>query len=275
MASQIALLIANKGQDLIRQMVPKIIDIAQKTAIENIGQLNEKLPDKCLIIDELKKILNIRNQLITKLNTTSNSIKALSSTLTPLTTTINTTENTLQTLNKTRIVTNIALAAFPGGIAGPPGIIPSTINTIKDLEELLQPQITLAKGTVVSIKNALDFVNNILVKLINLLRSIDNYLAGCGITEGLIPLNKDLQVLSEEALTASQTQTTLNSNIYQGFTLEIIEEPFSPTVNRRKAVAKNRNGIILLQTPLTFSTDNQTLISEIKLLIDSNNLKAD
>jgi hypothetical protein len=40
-------------------------------------------------------------------------------------------------------------------------------------------------------------------------------------------------------------------------------------------VARNTQGIILLSTPLTFSTENQTLIDEIKLLIDSNNLKAD
>jgi len=275
MASQIPLLIANKGQDLIKQMIPKIIDIAQKTAIENIGQLTEKLPDTCLIGTELQKILNIRNQLINKLNTTSNSIKTLSSTLNPLTTVVNTTEKTLQTVHTTRIAANITLAAFPGGLAGAPGIIPSSINIAKDLEEFLTPQITTAKGTITSIKNALDFINNILVKLIRLLSSIDNYLAGCGVTEGLVPLNGDLQSLNNAALVASQIQITPNSNTYQGFTLEIVEVPYSPTVNRKKAVAKNRNGIILLQTPLSFTTTPQVLINEIKLIIDSNNLKAD
>ena len=46
-------------------------------------------------------------------------------------------------------------------------------------------------------------------------------------------------------------------------------------MTRRKAVAKNNNGIILLSTPLSFTTDNQTLLNQIKLLIDSNDLKAD
>ena len=230
------------------------------------------MPDTCLIGKELQKILNIRNQLINKLNTTSNSIKTLSSTLNPLTTIINTTEKTLQTVHTTRIAANIVLSAFPGGLAGAPGIIPSSINIAKDLEEFLTPQITITKGTITSIKNALDFINNILVKLISLLRSIDNYLAGCGVTEGLVPLNEDLQSLNNAAL---QVQITPNSNTYQGFTLEIVEVPYSPTVNRRKAVAKNRNGIILLQTPLSFTTTPQVLINEIKLIIDSNNLKAD
>jgi hypothetical protein len=53
-----------------------------------------------------------------------------------------------------------------------------------------------------------------------------------------------------------------------------MEEPFSPTVNRRKAVAKNSNGIILLSTPSSFTTDTQVLFAELKLIIDKNNLKA-
>ena len=66
------------------------------------------------------------------------------------------------------------------------------------------------------------------------------------------------------------------SSIYKGFTLDVIKEPFSPTVNRVKAVAKNPQGIILLQTPLSFTTAPQTLISNIKLIIDLNpNLKAE
>ena len=39
-------------------------------------------------------------------------------------------------------------------------------------------------------------------------------------------------------------------------------------------MAKNTQGIILLSTPLSFTTDTETLINEIKLIIDSNDLKA-
>jgi hypothetical protein len=83
-------------------------------------------------------------------------------------------------------------------------------------------------------------------------------------------LDSKLQQLEE-----SLNNINVNNNTYRGFVLEIVEEPYSPTVNRRKAIAKNTQGIILLSTPLTFSTENQVLIEEIKLLIDSNDLKAD
>ena len=64
------------------------------------------------------------------------------------------------------------------------------------------------------------------------------------------------------------------NEIYQDFLFEIVEEPFSPSVNKRRAVAKNSNGIILLQTLSSFTTDTQVLFAELKLIIDKNNLKA-
>jgi ribonucleoside-diphosphate reductase alpha chain len=74
---------------------------------------------------------------------------------------------------------------------------------------------------------------------------------------------------------ANKVEIDPNKNqVYQGFLFEIMEEPFSPTVTKRKAVAKNKDGIILLQTPSSFTTDNQVLFAELKLMIDKNNLKA-
>jgi hypothetical protein len=90
----------------------------------------------------------------------------------------------------------------------------------------------------------------------------------------LIPLDDKLQQL-QRALDQANINLNNTNQVYKGFILEIVEEPYSPTVNRRKAVAINTQGIILLSTPLTFSTEDQVLIEEIKLLIDSNDLKAD
>ena len=102
---------------------------------------------------------------------------------------------------------------------------------------------------------------------------IDDYLTGCSIDpNNLTPLNDNLQQLQESLNSANNIN---NNSTYKGFVLEIVKEAYSPTADRRKAVAKNTQGIILLSTPLTFSTDDQTLLNEIKLLIDSNNLKAD
>ena len=120
----------------------------------------------------------------------------------------------------------------------------------------------------------MDFVNKILLAIIKLLNSIDKYLKGCNIND-LTPLDDSLIQLEQaqtSALLQAQNPSTLTN--YKGFILEVVTEVYSPTVNRVKAVAKNQQGIILLQTPLSFTTIPQILIEEIKLIIDSNNLKA-
>ena len=289
---KIPLLLANKGQELLNQLIPKIIDIATKTGIQNIGDVNEKLPDFCLPPDELKKILTIRNALVDKLNSVNKTINSLKKIVDPLNTVVTTTTVVLQTLNNSIDTIKPTIFILPSaapGFPSPPAIATSAIDTLRTLIQKTTPKITKAQNTISSIAITMDFVNNILLKIIGLLNSIDKYLKGCNATSNtdalipnatsntdtLIPLDSSLIQLEQEQIAAiAQSQNVSTLSNYKGFTLEVITEPYSPTVSRVKAVAKNAQGIILLQTPLSFTTQSQILIEEIKLIIDSNNLKA-
>jgi hypothetical protein len=277
-------IIITNVEKLVQQMVPTITQIVEKTGIQNIGQPNMQMPSTCLLQNDLQDILKLRNSLINKLNTTSKIIESLSKTLNPLSTIVDVTSKTLQTIRTARIVANVGLSLLqPPTIV--PGSIPATINNIKDLEELLKPQIGIAKNTISSITTALDYANSVIFKLLEILKGIDQYLAGCNIQLPSSPAINSYIAQVDQQYTNIQNNLNNPNNpnnpnnqdnleVYNGFTLGIVEEPYTPTVNRRKAVAKNSQGIILLSTPLTFSTDNQTLLTAIKLIINSNDLKA-
>ena len=76
--------------------------------------------------------------MVDKLNAISKTIELLSKPITTLNTIANTTSTVLNTTDKARIAANIALAFVPLT----PGAGPSAINTLKDLVELIKPQIS-------------------------------------------------------------------------------------------------------------------------------------
>lgn len=275
---KIPILLAEKGQELLNQLIPKIIDIADQTGILNIGELNEKLPDFCLQPDELNKILSLRNALVDKLNSATQTINSLKKIIDPLNTVVNTTLTSTDVINKAIKILQPTIPFLPSSPIGTPSLPAIALNTInildKTLLNLITPKLITAQNTISAINITMDFVNKILLAIIKLLNSIDKYLKGCNIND-LTSLDDSLIQLEQaqiSALLQAQNPSTLTN--YKGFILEVVTEVYSPTVNRVKAVAKNQQGIILLQTPLSFTTIPQILIEEIKLIIDSNNLKA-
>ena len=278
---KIAVLLAEKGQELLNQLIPKIVDIAVQTGIQNIGELKEKLPDFCLPPDELKKILTIRNALVDKLNSASQTINQLKKITDPLNKVVTITSTTVNTIDSVSKALPPIITAIPTTTPGSPDPGKALLVSLDSLNKVLAkitPKITKAQNTISSIATAITFVNNILLKIIGLLNSIDKYLKGCNATsdtDTLTSLDSSLtQLVQEQAAAEAQAQNPSTLTNYKGFIVEIITEAYSPTVNRVKVVAKNAQGIILLQTPLSFTTTPQVLIEEIKLIIDSSNLKA-
>ena len=279
MTSKIPILLINKGQELITQLVPQIIDIASQTGIQNIGTSNVQLPDTCLVSDELQRILNLRNTLVDRLNTTVDFIEKLSKPLDTLVPLVNSLSTSNQRLNNIKTLSQLNIPFLPTSPPGAPS--PSQVALVglgiveNLLKDYLSPAIINNKNIITTIQSALDYVNNILTKLINIFKSIDQYLTNCGAvseTTPLTSLNPYLQQLDQQQNTIESAPI---NQVYRGFVLEVREEQFSPTVNRRRAVALNPQGIILLQTPLSFTSTPEVLIQQLKLIIDNSNLKAE
>jgi hypothetical protein len=269
--NRIPLLIISNAQKLIKQLVPSISQISDRIGIKNLGQSNMQLPGSCLPQSELQEILILKNNLTNTLNSISKTIDLLSKPINTLTPVVNALSTTLNTVDKARIASNVALAAIPLA----PGAIPAGINIAKDTVEFLNPKIQTFKNQINSISEALNYANNIIFKILTLLKIIDQYLLQCGIQPStLTPINDIVDKINQQYTEAQTQSQNTDSQVYQGFILEIIEEPFSSTVNRKKAVAKNSSNIILLQTPPSFTSSPQILIQQLKLIIDNSDLKA-
>jgi hypothetical protein len=285
---KIPVLLANKTQELVEFVVPAIVNLAFQIGMEKLDELTGGivLPELCIPDAELKKVLDIRNNIVSKVNSASQAIEALKKPLNTLNTTVNVSSKALQTINIAIIAAEIAIPLLPTSAPGTPnpaGIALTALTKIKDFKLPVTDKINIAKNGINSITSALDYVNSILNQIISLLNAIDIYLVRCGgatadpsstdEAKKLTPLSPYLLNVEQEA---NKVEIDPNKNeIYQGFLFEIVEEPFSPTVNKRRAVAKNKDGIILLQTPSSFTNATQVLFTELKLIIDKNNLKVD
>lgn len=266
----VAQLITKKAQELITSLTPTLAQLIDEIGITNVGQPNMTIPDVCLPIDRLNQISEIRNNMYGKINSTANIIKRLSGPIGTLNTIVTTTSATLATISTLRKTTNAAIALIPPP-ASPPGAVISGLNTLKDVEEFLKPKIAVAQVSISTISLALDFANEILAKVTKIIEIIDQYLTKCLKTPPPEKNENLTQAISDYNKTLIPNT---NTQMYKGFILEIVEEPYSPTVNRIRAVAKNNNGIVLLRTPLSFTTNGKVLIEELKLIIDKNDLNS-
>ena len=84
--------------------------------------------------------------------------------------------------------------------------------------------------------------------------------------------------ISAELLALSIQQTEQTSPVVvnvNGFSLAIETEPTTNPLKRRRAIAKNKSNIIMLQGEYSFSSIDQILMDELVFYIQVNNLKAD
>ena len=72
-----------------------------------------------------------------------------------------------------------------------------------------------------------------------------------------------------------QSQSTQQNIQINGFNFDVETEPTTNNLKRKRAIAKNAQGVILLRGEYSFSSSNQILINELVFYIQTNNLKAD
>ena len=224
----------------------------------------------CPGLDILTEALQTRNEINEQLDRLGTSYMLTTQAIDRLSNYITGQIDSITLIKDIRAAANAAASLVPSP-PGVPGPVVSLLNSSKDIIDLLlftalgQPKLARVKATVDNGLMFLSMSSQALQRLLTPLKVLDLLLTKCGQT--VEPLPKSIQDLER------LNQPSQQAPSYKGFILDIEEVPFSNTVTRRRAVAKNSQGIILVETPLSFTTLDQVLLDQVKFIIDSQNLK--
>jgi hypothetical protein len=262
-------ILTGMGIELAQSSLPLILTYAQQLNIDPNG---ENLPDVCPSTDIINNILPPLNNIITTLNTTSETFNKIQKYLTLLNAGVVTSLNIAKTINTTLPILQAAIQAIPI----PPGALVGTYSVLTYIKENILlgedgtprlPPIAAGVGSagigITIFISVLDSITAVIKKIISLIQI-------CLPQASINTLSDTINNITNSTnQTNNPTQT-----LYQGFIINIEEKDYSPTVKQRRAVGQNYQGITLITTPYSFTTNPQTLINELKFIIDRDKLKA-
>lgn len=245
-------------KNLLLLLAPFGAQLLQKAIEGYEGPNLLRFKTQCPPPTDLSKLIEARNQLVNILN------KSL--------TTVSTTQNVVTASNALLSAFQLTLSIlkkvpYPTTGIPPLGLPPLTagnIATISSNIEKLQFKIRRSKSTVNSLQSILAILEVFLQYLLSLIRSLDTLIQQCAEESGM-----DYELIG----------ININSGVigaippYKGFTFEIKNDSINNTsYPKRYACALDSKGIAVLKSESSFTANTQTLINELKFIIDRDNL---
>ena len=236
-------------------LLPIILKMLAEFGISNAKQALDKKfnqPQICPSPEQINKIIRKKNKLVKQLNITYKVIK----------TTNNVLDITLGFI--------IALETLQKATLGIPLPTPPSITFS---ERTLDQQIKKYKLIVQTVSMILKVLEEVLKEIIRYLNLLDQYIQYCSpdstLTQEIISV--DLTALTQQQ---TQQQSPVVTNV-NGFEMGVETEATTNTLKRRRAIARNKKGVVMLKGEWSFSSIDQILIDELVFYIQVNDLKAD
>lgn len=240
--------------------IPLTLTLISSFGITKVSQLINKGKTKasdlsnitCPSPEELTRLINRKNKLVKQIN---KSYQIIDSTTKAL-------GISQKVITSLQITYNIGLTvAYPS-----PPSVPIALQKIKTFLDKLN----IANASILA---TLILTRQVLTQLLQYLNLLDSLIQHCS------PDNSQAQEqLSVEltALTLQQTQqeSPIVTNV-NGFEMGVETEPTTNSLKRRRAIARNKQGIVMLKGEWSFSSIDQILIDELVFYIQQNDLKAD
>lgn len=259
--------------DVIDNNLSQIPPEIQNTVVSEVRSIIDDTLNKNLCKPSVQKLIVQRNALVTQLNKIGKTLDTITKSITGLSTFLNLVLTLIRIISITK--TSLSLTTKLAPVA--PGAAPAGLSDLEDAKNKLTftetgtSKLDKTQKTIASAGISISLVNGYILTIVKLLGLLDFFLNKACPNSTFESISKGIK---DSASVQQQAGTTLNQTTYEGFIIEIEEVPYTATVTRRRAIGKNQQGIILIQTELSFTTNPLTLINELKLIIDRDNLKA-
>ena len=164
------------------------------------------------------------------------------------------------------------------------------INKIQAILEKISKLIGQFTQITVGILAALIILRSILKLAISLLDLLDELIGKCAEESGGVIADENGNLINYSSIPQTELDADLLASLEEqeadgtpgppylinGFILEVQTDRNNPvgSLKRRFAVAKNKQGVIMLEGEKSFSANEQILINELKFYIQQNDLKA-
>lgn len=248
--------LSNQVNTLKNTLIPAVLTMAASFGVTQLGKYTkDQLPKileqaSCPTQPELINLINRKNKLVKQL---SNSLKLIDTT----TKALGITEGIIVILQVTLAIAN----------SNPPITNPIPLGVSTKLDKTIA---TLSSVNV-GVLSILIILRQVLIQAIDLLNLLDQLVQKC-----YPDADQERVALELTALTNQQsTQTSPVVTNVNGFEMGVITEVTDNPLKRRRAIARNKQGVVMLQGELSFSSIDQILIDELVFYIQQNNLKAD
>ena len=261
------------------RLIPAILTLLMEFGITKLeemkGKAFEELNATCPAdIKGLNNIIKKKNQLTKQLNNIYNSINRIKDFLNIPEKIISTSEKAIPPLDIaikiTSFIPSTAVTPIP---VGPILLATEGIKLLKDLIKVNKNKIL---GGVLN----LDILLGELKKVLNLLNMLDTLVQGCAQeigdkTDGEVLTQTDI---TQELIDSTETQSNQLSPVVtnvNGFDMGVETEITGDPLKRRRATAKNKEGVVVLTGEYSYSSNDQILIDELVFYIQQNDLKAE
>ena len=144
-------------------------------------------------------------------------------------------------------------------------------NKFENLKQATQNNLKAEVSKVGNLNSPLNLLRssiNTALQYLNLLDSLVQYCAP----------NSSQEQVSKELIALTQQQSNQLSPVVtnvNGFEMGVETEATTNSLKRRRAIARNKGGVVMLQGEWSYSSIDQILIDELVFYIQTNDLKAE